>query len=231
MYSEINKIRFIPENITENDLELFLDWNKYDILLHESQLKFFIEICDIVNTRKLKGDVVECGVWKGGSAVLLWILLNQGKDKNIERYWLADYFGRNYNFINNNMFPKELETFQKASKLTIYPPTIEDVKLFIDSFNIPKNIFEFIIGDVTETLKKVTIEKICLLHLDLDFYNSTIGALDTLYPNIIDGGIILVSDYNIRNLNCKEAILAFRKKNSINSPIIELGEHMAYWIK
>jgi O-methyltransferase len=84
---------------------------------------------------------------------------------------------------------------------------------------------------VSETLKTPAIEKICLLHLDLDFYSSTTKALELLYPKIITGGIILVNDYNVNNLNCKEAVLEFREKNNIANPIVELGKHLAYWIK
>jgi hypothetical protein len=139
MHPEIDKIRFIPENVTEDDLALFLDHNKYDILLHKSELKFFIEICDLLNSCEFKGDIVECGVWKGGSAVLLWILLNKYIVVNNNRFWLADYFGSNYTFLKETMLFKELNTFQRASKLNIYPPTIDDVRVFIDSFSIPKN--------------------------------------------------------------------------------------------
>jgi hypothetical protein len=79
-------------------LECVLDYKKYDILLHKSELESIVKICDYINNKKLHGDIVECGVWKGGSAVLLSILLNRSKFSPIRNFWLADYFGSSYKF-------------------------------------------------------------------------------------------------------------------------------------
>ena len=91
--------------------------------------------------------------------------------------------------------------------------------------------FKFLIGDVRDTLDNPGIQDIFLLHLDLDFYYSTIHALEILYPRVLKGGLILINDYNVDNLNCKEAILKFKEQNNISNPIIEIGKYMAYWIK
>jgi O-methyltransferase len=231
MNSEIERLNFIPNYLNENDFELYLDSKKYDILLHKSELEFLVKICDYVNNKKLHGDVVECGVWKGGSAVLLSILLNRNEFCSIRNFWLADYFGSFYNFNSEIMMPKEYDTFTKVSKLKISPPTLDEVKLFIGSFNLSIRNFKFLIGDVRNTLEHSEIQDIFLLHLDLDFYDSTIHALEVLYPKVLEGGIILINDYNVNNLNCKEAILKFKKDNNISNPIIEIGRYMAYWIK
>jgi O-methyltransferase len=231
MNSEIERLNFIPNYLNENDIELFLDSKKYDILLHKSELESLVKICDYINNKKLHGDIVECGVWKGGSAVLLSILLNSSEFSPIRNFWLADYFGSSYKFNSEIMLPKEFDTYTKASKLKISPPTLDEVQLFISSFKLRMSNFKFLIGDVRDTLDNPGIQDIFLLHLDLDFYYSTIHALEILYPRVLKGGLILINDYNVDNLNCKEAILKFKEQNNISNPIIEIGKYMAYWIK
>ena len=55
MNSEIERLNFIPNYFNENDIELFLDSKKYDILLHKSELESLVKICDYINNKKLHG--------------------------------------------------------------------------------------------------------------------------------------------------------------------------------
>jgi O-methyltransferase len=53
----------------------------------------------------------------------------------------------------------------------------------------------FVPGDVAETLKKIKPENISLLRLDTDWYASTVKELETLYPLLVEKGVLIIDDY------------------------------------
>ena len=70
-----------------------------------------------------------------------------------------------------------------------------------------------------------------MLHIDVDFFEPTKAVLENTYSKVVSGGVVLINDYNVKNLSCKDAVVAYRSANNIQEPIIEIGKHMAYWIK
>ena len=62
---------------------------------------------------------------------------------------------------------------------------------------VPKNNIKLIKGPVEETLihKDNIPEKISLLRLDTDFYESTKIELEVLYPKLVKGGFLIIDDY------------------------------------
>lgn len=88
----------------------------------------------------------------------------------------------------------------------------------------------FLEGHFIETLPTATIDKIALLRLDCDMYESTITTLNNLYQKVTQGGFIIVDDYNSFN-ECKLAENDFRNKYGIAEPIIEIDREAVYWQK
>lgn len=63
------------------------------------------------------------------------------------------------------------------------------------------SLVNMIAGDVRSTLRQSTElpQKISILRLDTDFYDSTLAGLEILYPRLVSGGIILIDDYGSRD--------------------------------
>jgi hypothetical protein len=74
---------------------------------------------------------------------------------------------------------------------------LEYVKNRLNSTGYPENKLHYIVGDVMETLKdKINIpEKISILRLDTDWYESSKYELEQMYDNVVSGGIIIFDDY------------------------------------
>jgi O-methyltransferase len=72
---------------------------------------------------------------------------------------------------------------------------MEEVKVNISKSNYPENNLIFIPGDVAQTLKEKKPQKISLLRLDTDWYASTVEELETLYPLLVDKGVLIIDDY------------------------------------
>ncbi len=155
-----------------------------------------------VKNKKLDGDFVECGVWKGGN-ILLYKLLNDYYflQKSIFAY---DTFDGMFNAedidINykKKIAKKLLKNSKKDEKITNIHcfATIENVKKNISKYTNLNNI-NFISGPVEKTLilEKNLPKKISILRLDTDFYQSTKIELDILFPRLVYGGILIIDDY------------------------------------
>ena len=72
---------------------------------------------------------------------------------------------------------------------------LNDVKKNVFSTNYNKEKFHFIVGKVEETIPEKAPEKISLLRLDTDWYESTRHELVHLFPRLSRGGIIIIDDY------------------------------------
>ena len=75
--------------------------------------------------------------------------------------------------------------------------SIEEVEKNLSNIDYPKKLMKFIIGDVRETLltQKNLPERISVLRLDTDWFDSTYIELLKLYPLLSHGGVLLIDDY------------------------------------
>ena len=178
------------------DLELFIKIvQPYSMTSIEriSELYYSLEYIRVNN---IDGDVVECGVWKGGNILGIMEYLHHHKiNKNI---WLFDTFEgmtdpeENDIDLNNNHASNMLH----IPVVLAYSP-IDEVKENLSKSNFNKENLIFVIGDVSETLinKSNIPEKISLLRLDTDWYKSTKDELNYLYPKLENKGVLIVDDY------------------------------------
>ena len=174
-------------------------------------------VLHIVNNN-IRGDIVECGVWKGGSIMTIVLTLTMKKKKN-KNIFLYDTFSgmsaptkEDYLFSDKSKLAKDL---LKDDQYLRCISNIAEVKKNVFKTRYPKNKFKFIIGDVKKTLKSKYPNKISLLRLDTDWYESTKIELNVLYPKLSKGGILIIDDYKTWG-GCKKAVDEyFKDKNNI----------------
>lgn len=85
----------------------------------------------------------------------------------------------------------------------------------------------FLNGWFKDTLPKAPIESLAVLRLDGDMYESTIQALDALYPKLSHGGFVIVDDYFLKP--CAQAIHDFRRAHGITDEILDIDRMASYW--
>ena len=167
--------------------------------------KFIAHYETFKKIKNIKGDVVECGVFRGAS---LTRFVNFDKIfKSKKKFFAFDAFGQ---------FPKSGskndKSFSKVHDKKIgYGIEKKDLNYFLKRNKA--NNFELIKGDVFDTLEiySKSKRKISLLHLDLDVYQASKFVLEKLYPLIVKKGVILIDDYNHIS-NTTKAIREFLKK-------------------
>lgn len=154
-----------------------------------------------VVTNQIEGDMVECGVWRGGCSLAMAMMLRSlGSEKKI---YLYDTFSGMTQPTDVDVEWKTGDNAWNAYKALqtnthnewCFAP-IEDVKANFEVQGLLKYC-EFIKGDVVDTLRDHHLlpEKISLLRLDTDWYESTAIEMNTLYPRLSKNGVLLVDDY------------------------------------
>jgi O-methyltransferase len=168
----------------------------------ETRMYAVAQAVEHIHHLKLKGDFVECGVWRGGNLILL-NKLNKFYNLNKLIYGFDTFEGmtdptkEDYD-LNNIPARKQLKNTHKSQEkrnIWCYSP-LEEVKKNI-SKNVKKNNTILCKGPVEKTLlnKKNLPKKISLLRLDTDFYESTKKELEILYPLLVKKGVLIIDDY------------------------------------
>jgi len=178
------------------NLNLFIEIVKPYTMTSIERITELYNSLEYIRINNLKGDIVECGVWKGGNILGIIEYLHFYKiSKNV---WLYDTFQgmtqpEDVDVDLNNKMAKDMLDIPVV--LAFSP--IDEVKQNIFKSNFNKDLIKIIIGDVSETLldKQNIPNTICLLRLDTDWYKSTKDELTYLYPKLINGGVLIVDDY------------------------------------
>lgn len=158
----------------------------------------------VLNTKNnnLDGDFVECGVWRGGN-ILLFKLLNDFYNLNKNIFAYDTYEGmtppQDIDITSSGVSAETLmkNTKKKDEKHNIHCfSELDQVKNNILLYSNLNNI-NFVKGPVEKTLfnENNLPNKISILRLDTDFYNSTKIELERLFPRVVSGGVLIIDDY------------------------------------
>jgi hypothetical protein len=149
----------------------------------------------------IPGDVVECGVWRGGSTMLAALTLAARGDAD-RRLWLYDTFegmpepGPLDGPGGYGEDPLAEWTRHQAGDHNewCYSP-LDEVRSNMRATGLPEKRFEFVRGKVEDTIPDAVPDRIAILRLDTDWYESTLHELEHLYPRLSPGGVLLIDDY------------------------------------
>ena len=156
----------------------------------------------VQQTRKVKGDVVEVGVYRGGSAKLIAEL------KGGKSLYLFDTF---------EGIPQK-SRIDKHRSGDFKETSHEDVERYLKNY---KNIF-VVKGVFPDSANMIRDKKFSFVHLDVDMYKSTLDSLGFLYNKMSEGGVILSHDYNSKSCpGVKKAFDEFFSNKK--EPVVELS--------
>lgn len=212
-----NKKKCFPKN----DFTVFessvIDRVKDFTMTSPERIVSLIRAIEYVNINNIEGDIVECGVWKGGSigACLLTLIKRNNLNTKI---WLYDTFeGMNEptNFdldINGDLAFERMKNEDVENSWLWAKAELGVVKENIAAYKYPKENIIYVKGIVEETLRTDKIpNRIALLRLDTDWYESTKIELEILYPKLVSGGVLIIDDYGHWG-GCKKAVDEFFEK-------------------
>jgi O-methyltransferase len=154
-----------------------------------------------LNERAIGGDIVECGVWRGGAMLLAKALCETSPVRR--NFYLFDTFAgmsapTEADITRDGKSAVQLYgQYQKPTHSEWCYASLDDVRENFRSNGLLDSSVNFVKGKVEETLRdpKNLPASIALLRLDTDFYESTRAEFEVLYPRLVSGGVLIIDDY------------------------------------
>ena len=194
-------IRPLPvyDDMEKEFLELYSRYKSFTMTSIERMYAAFKSV-EYIEKEGIEGAVVECGVWKGGSSMIM--ASNLIKKGSVNRdFYLYDTFegmpepsekDRDFRGISGR---KDWEKNKRNDKNLWCYASLEEVRSNMKMTGYPENRIHYIQGKVEDTIPSVIPKKIAILRLDTDWYESSYHELKYLYPLLIEKGILILDDY------------------------------------
>jgi O-methyltransferase len=168
-----------------------------------ARLQALIDAVRHVVAEDVPGDFAECGVWRGGSVLAMILVLQEMgvDDRDIHLFDTFEGMTAPTEHDVSPLDPPALETWQKADGRAwneLFDSAIfneDDVRRTLLETGYPGERLHFVKGPVEETLPAATPERLALLRLDTDWYESTRVEMEHLYPRLSAGGVLIIDDY------------------------------------
>lgn len=186
-----------------------------------------IQVClESVLNDNIPGDVIETGVWRGGSTIFMrGILKAYGVTDRL--VWVADSFeGLPPPDADNYPADKGME-FSNIPELAV---SVDKVRDNFSRYGLLDDQVRFLKGFFRDTLPTAQIERLALLRLDGDLYESTMQGLTYLYPKVSVGGFVIVDDYGALDA-CKRAVHDYLDSETLRPQIQRVDWTGAFWRK
>lgn len=212
----------------QNYREAGLDWPaEAETMIGMKRLTSLQECVETVLADDIPGDLVETGVWRGGACILMRAVLAAYGDRT-RNVWLCDSFqGVPRSDTENYKADKGIHAELVAGILGV---SEADVRKNFERYGLLDDQVRFLPGWFKDTLHDAPIDAISVLRLDGDLYESTIQALDGLYPRLSPGGFCIVDDY-LAVKACEQAVTDYRQKHGITAEIVDIDGTGVLWRK
>jgi O-methyltransferase len=188
----------LPPDLSSEEKEIIRKVQPFTMTSVE-RLAALIDAIRHLSLNKVGGAIVECGVWRGGSAMAAALALTSMGVSDRDIFLYDTFEGMPPPTPDDVTFDgvpaaQQLANFQPGTGIWCYA-SIEDVKRNLQSTGYPPSKLHFVQGKVEDTIPGTLPGAIALLRLDTDWYESTKHELTHLFPLLNPKGVLIVDDY------------------------------------
>jgi len=193
-----DRIQSVLADLSDADRDIVARVDPFTMTSLERRASLLGAVDHIVKHR-IAGDVVECGVWRGGSMMLIALALMARGDTSRDLYLFDTFEGMSEpsehdRALSGESAQAQLERANRDHALWAVA-SLEDVQANIATTGYPSERIHFVKGKVEDTIPGTIAERIALLRLDTDWYESTKHELNHLYPRLSRHGVLIIDDY------------------------------------
>ena len=191
--------RAIPPDFGNDEAEIISEFRPWTMTSPE-RMYALIQAVRYVSANAIVGAIVECGVWKGGSMAAVARTLLRSQDVKRDLYLFDTFEGMSQpTDADRNLRGESAATLLSAeprdtSHIWAVAP-LDEVKRNVASTGYPPHLLNYVQGPVESTVPKQAPQRIALLRLDTDWYESTYHELVHLFPRLSPGGVLIIDDY------------------------------------
>ena len=217
----VSRGRFDPAKRREG-----ADWPAHaHTMIGQRRLRSLRQMAEAVIERGIPGDFIETGVWRGGACILMRAVL-AAHGVTDRRVFVADSF-QGLPSPDTSSYPLDAEYVRWPMPQLAVP--LEEVKRNFAHYGLLDDQVVFLPGWFRDTLPIAPIDRLAILRLDGDMYQSTTEALEALFPKLSAGGYLIVDDGHLES--CMQAVKDFRARHRIKTRGRWIDRMGFYWIK
>ena len=226
IYEDPNHDRWSPHEFRGQLRELGRDWpSQAHSMIGNARMTNLRRIAEYVIEQRVPGDFIETGVWRGGACIMMRAVLKAYGVMD-RRVWAADSFC-GLPEPNPDVAADAGDSHHTFTELAV---SLEQVRSNFAKYDLLDDRVRFLKGWFSETLPSAPIERLAILRLDGDMYESTMDGLVHLYDKVSAGGFVIVDDYGAVPA-CKKAVEDFRQSRRIEAPIQPIDGFGVFWQK
>ncbi len=170
----------------------------------------------------IPGDLIETGVWRGGAIIFMRSVL--------KAYGICDRIIWGADSFCGLPSPNEDYPADQGSWLHECPDLsvpLAEVKANFQKYGLLDETVRFLPGFFNDTLPTAPLQQLALIRLDGDLYESTLVAIENLYPKLSIGGYLIVDDFSLPP--CRQAISDYRTRFGITEEIRTIDWTGVFW--
>jgi hypothetical protein len=195
------------------------------------------------------GDLLEAGVWRGGATIFMRGIL-KAYGVTDRAVWVADAFAKRFpvtdqegatarSFVSPG-WPEiravmsgatvPSESFRARSDVLWAGTGYEEVRERFARYGLLDDQVRFLRGWFRETLPTAPVERLAVLRVDCDLYDSTYDVLAALYPRLSVGGYVIIDDYHAVS-ECRAAVHAYLDATRTEAELRPIDADAVFWRK
>jgi hypothetical protein len=188
----------LPRDFRERDHELWQAVSPYTMTTPHAVVVLAEAVRYLVGS-SVRGAMVECGVWRGGSMLTIARTLLELERSDVDLYLFDTFEGMSAPTERDVLWTgrpaAELLAEGGEESIIRARASLGDVQRTMSSVAYPAERIHYVEGKVEETIPDRAPDEIALLRLDTDWYESTLHELTHLYPRLAPGGVLVIDDY------------------------------------
>ena len=192
--------RGFPKDMDPGFAPIYHQCQPYTMTSLERMYSLYQSI-EYIIANNIPGDFVECGVWKGGSTMLIALTLLKHHISNRPIYLYDTFKGmteptkEDIRISDNSPAHHTWRHQQHADHNDYAYASLAEVKQNMQLTHYPDSYLVYVEGLVEHPLPASSPQQISLLRLDTDWYKSTYHELVHLYPRLVTNGVLILDDY------------------------------------
>jgi O-methyltransferase len=198
MCAPIEKKKY-PQDMDQETIDLFESVEPFTMtsILRVAALRHAVRY---IAQSDIPGDIVECGVWKGGSmmAIAKTLLESGSPQRTLRLFDTFEGMSEPTDIDRDRTGAKAAQYLEAGPRETnvdwSYAP-LDEVRHNMQGTGYDPRRIVYIKGKIEDTLPRHAPDQIALLRLDTDWYQSTYHELVHLYPRLSVGGVLIIDDY------------------------------------
>lgn len=192
-------------------------------MIGRARLDHLQQCAQRVISEGIPGDFLEAGVWRGGAGVLLAAVL-AAHGEGGRRVWLADSFRG----VPPPTLAEDIGLDLSAEVLPVLSVDERSVRALFERYDLAIDNVCFISGWFRDSLPACDVQRLAVLRVDGDLYESTRDVLVNLYPKVVEGGYVIIDDYGILE-PCRRAVEEYRHAHGVGEALHVIDGHGVYW--